>query len=129
MILTTEEVLSLAAGELLAIRRRPEPIRLMCQPKLPTLNRKPKPIKVRHAPEQQMLSQTSELLGWLDQVLPPTLLVPTPEQEERSPGLKRQTAADVLNAQRLALKRGRLIREVHEEAMTEQEGSAGRSAI
>lgn len=85
MILTTEEVLSLAAAELLAIRRKPELIRLRCRPKLPTLRPEPKAVRVRHPPKPVMLSQTSELLGWLDKVIPPTALAPIPNQEDRSP--------------------------------------------
>ncbi|HKR26291.1 MAG TPA: hypothetical protein VJS11_02515 [Acidobacteriaceae bacterium] len=70
MRLTTDELLSLAAGELMAFRR--EPLTLTCPPKRPTLNRKPKWMKFRNERESLMLSQTSELDDWLNQVLPPT---------------------------------------------------------
>lgn len=73
MVLTTDEVLSLAAGELLSLRREPRPIRLRCAPKPPVRHRKPGSVKFRHAPRLSTLSQTSELRGWLDQVLPADL--------------------------------------------------------
>lgn len=79
MILTTEEVLSLAAGELLLLRREPL-IRLRHAPPRPVRNRKPKPMKFAYAPERRVLSQTSELLGWVDQVLTP--MPPAPSSEE-----------------------------------------------
>lgn len=84
MILTTEEVLSLAAGELLAIRRKSEPIRLTCRPKLADAPPQAELVKAGREPEPVMLSQTSELLRWLDQIMPPTSLSPTPKQGDRS---------------------------------------------
>lgn len=80
MILTTEEVLSLAAGELLELRRKPQLTRLRCRPKLP--QPKPEPIKITHAVESAMLSQTSALLGWLEQVMPPTSLAVPSKRED-----------------------------------------------
>ena len=100
MMLTIEEVLSLAAGELLAIRREPVPIRLRCRPKLPTAPGEPKPIKARHVLEQQMLSQTSELVSWWDQLMPSTSLAPLPKQVERSPKQKPEHAIPRFNSPR-----------------------------
>ena len=79
MKLTTDELLSLVAGELMAFRR--EPLTLRCPPKRPTLNRRPKWIKFRNERESLMLSQTSELDDWLNQALSPT----TASEEGRPP--------------------------------------------
>lgn len=79
MILTTDELLSLAAGELLLLRREPLK-RLSRAPKGPTRNRKPNPMRFGNALERRVLSQTSELLGWLDQVLPATPAASSSEQ-------------------------------------------------
>lgn len=84
MVLTTDEVLALAAGELLLIRRAPRQNRLRCAPKLPVRDRRPDPIRFRSAPEQLALSQTSELRGWLDKVLPTDVAHSQSEEEEHA---------------------------------------------